>query len=162
MGDGPKVPDVLNGTYVPPETTSDATKQWLKSLAINNLQQQQWVQSNYADFQQGWRKVKECTSSENLHFGRFKAAVESKQVGQVHYLMSMIPMTSGFSPEKKGTNVMILKALKVFFLDKLRAIVLYEADFNHENRRLRMDAITAALSMNQIASEQFSRPGRSA
>ena len=134
---------------------SDATKQWLKSLAINNLQQRQWVQSNYADFQQGWRKVKERTSSGNLHFGHFKAAVESKQVGQVHYIMSMIPMTSGFSPDrwKKGTHVMILKAPAVFFLDNLRTIVLYEADFNHENRRLGKDAMTAALSMNQIAPE---------
>ena len=57
---------------------------------------------------------------------------------------------------------MILKTPEVFFLDKLRTIVLYEADFNHENRRLGKDAMSAALDMNHIAPEQFSRPGRSA
>ena len=164
MGDGPRVPDVLNGTYVPPQEVSDATKLWLKNMAIPNNEQRQWVQSSYEDFQKGWRKVKERTTSGSLHFGHFKAAVESKNVGKVHYIMSLIPMISGFSPRrwKQGTDVMILKAPEVYFLDKLRTIVLYEADFNHENRRIGKDAMKSALQSNKIAAEQFSRPGRSA
>ena len=76
----------------------------------------------------------------------------------------MIPMTSGFTPERwrKGTDVMILKAPNVFLLEKLRTIVLYEADFNHENRRLGKLGMDRALEQNKIAPEQFSRPGRSA
>ena len=67
-------------------------------------------------------------------------------------------MHRGFTPARwlQGTDVMILKAPNVFFLDKLRTIVLYEADFNHENRRMGKIAMDQALEQNQIAPEQFS------
>ena len=58
--------------------------------------------------------------------------------------------------------MMILKAPNVFLLEKLRTIVLYEADFNHENRRVGKIGMDMALEQGQIAPEQFSRPGRSA
>ena len=164
MGDGPKVQEVLNGTYIPPPDTSEATSTWLQSLKIKDPKQRKWLSTSYSNFQQGWKKVKERTSSGELHFGHFKSAIQSSQLGWVHYTMAMIPMHLGFSPSrwKQGTDVMLLKAPEVFFLDKLRTIVLYEADFNHENKRIGKDAMTAALNNNYIAAEQFSRPGRSA
>ena len=163
-GDGPKVDEVLNGTYLPPLGTTKATQLWLKSLAIPHNSQRQWLTTSLQNFRQGWKKVKERTTSGDLHFGHFKASVDSSKIGQLQYQMSILPMQAGFSPErwKQGTDVMILKAPEVYFLDKLRTIVLYEADFNHENRRLGKDAMQSALDSDLIAAEQFSRPGRSA
>ena len=57
---------------------------------------------------------------------------------------------------------MLLKDPEVYLLNKLRTIVLYEADFNHENKRLGRIAMQKALKLGKIANEQFSRPGRSA
>ena len=57
---------------------------------------------------------------------------------------------------------MLLKKEECYLLEKLRTIVLYEADYNHENKRLGRDAMNMALAQNKIADEQFSRPGRSA
>ena len=164
FGEGPQVEKVLTGTYTPPPGTSRATILWLQSLAIPDLLHREWYETSYKDFQKGWKKVKERTTSGDLHFGHFKASVDSTKIGELHYKLSMLPMQIGFSPErwKKGTDVMILKAPEVYFLDKLRTIVLYEADFNHENRRLGKDAMTLALEKDLIAKEQFSRPGRSA
>lgn len=163
-GEGPKVESVLDGSYEPPPGTSEATKLWLKSLASPNGNYREWYNTSYMDFQKGWKKVKERTTSGELHFGHFKSSVDSTKIGEVHYKLSMLPMHLGFSPArwKQGTDVMILKAPEVYFLDKLRTIVLYEADFNHENRRLGKDAMTMALKKDLISKEQFSRPGRSA
>ena len=47
-------------------------------------------------------------------------------------------------------------------LDKLRTIVLFESDFNHENKRLGREAMTLALDKGLVKDEQYSRPGRSA
>ena len=52
-----------------------------------------------------------------------------------HYYMAEIPFRSGYSPQRwrQATNVMILKQAGVYDIDKLRTIVLFEADFNHNN-----------------------------
>ena len=73
-------------------------------------------------------------------------------------------MTSGYSPKRwrQGTDVMLLKAPEIFLLKKLRTIVLYEADYNHENKRIGRDAMRLALKQGQIVKEQYSSPGRSA
>ena len=96
--------------------------------------------------------------------GHFKAGALHSKLSWMHFEMSIMPMKTGYSPErwKQGIDVMLLKAPDVFLLEKLRTIVLYEADFNHENKRLGRDAMKMALNQNLIADEQFSRPGRSA
>ena len=57
---------------------------------------------------------------------------------------------------------MLLKKEGYFLLEKLRTIVLYESDFNFENKRLGREAISLALDKGLIQDEQYSRPGRSA
>ena len=164
LGDGPRVKDILAGTYKAPEGSSDAVQRWLDTLVVKDTQDRRWVKATLTDYQEGWKKVKEKTSSGELHFGHFKAGTKLTNIGKVHYKLSMLPMTYGFSPQRwlQGTDVMILKAPNVYFLDKLRTIVLYEADFNHENRRLGKTAMDMAIRQDKIAPEQFSRPGRSA
>ena len=164
MGDGPEVPNVLNGTYVPPPGTSPVTAQWLKSLQVDDPQQAKQEIASWQEFQTGWNKVKERTASGELHMGHFKAGARHRNVGWVHFHLSTLPMSSGYSPKRwqKGIDVMLLKSPEVYLLQKLRTIVLYEADFNHENKRLGRDSMKLALAKDQISDEQFSRPGRSA
>lgn len=57
---------------------------------------------------------------------------------------------------------MLLKSSEIYLLDKLRIIVLYEADFNNENKQLGCNVMNMALDQNLIAEEQFCLPGRSA
>ena len=164
MGDGPKVASVLDGTYKPPHGTSEVTIAWLKRMKIEDPAALQTVKTSLADYRRGWRLIKEQTASGELHMGHFKAGAMHKKLGWVDFQMSLLPMATGYSPKRwqKGIDVMLLKAPEVFLLDKLRTIVLYEADFNHENKRLGKDAMGMALKQGMIAKEQFSRPGRSA
>ena len=163
LGDGPKVEEILKGQYKIPPGTPPVVQRWLDTLKCDPSQHK-WSQATLQDYKTGWNKVKERTSSGALHFGHFKAGVNTYTIGRVHYLMSMIPMQYGFSPQRwlQGTDVMILKQPDNFLLDKLRTIVLYEADFNHENKRIGKQAMSLALAKGRIAVEQFSRPGRSA
>ena len=57
---------------------------------------------------------------------------------------------------------MLLKKEGYFIVEKLRTIVLFESDFNQENKRLGREAMNLALDKNLISEEQYSRPGRSA
>ena len=164
MGDGPKVEAILQGTYKPPQGTSDTTKRWLKRMAIKDKTKLRTAKTSLSEYRRGWKLIKEQTASGELHMGHFKAGSIHKNLSWVHFQMSMIPMSTGYSPHRwrKGINVMLLKKPDVYLLEKLRTIVLYEADFNHENKRLGRNAMRMAISQGLIAKEQFSRPGRSA
>ena len=96
--------------------------------------------------------------------GHFKAGAQHPNVGWVHFHLSLIPMSSRYSPQRwqKGIDVMLLKAPEVYFLQKLQTVVLYEADFNQGNKRLGHKAMNMALAQGLISDEQFSCPGRSA
>ena len=164
MGDGPRVPDVLRGTYEPPRGSSAATKAWLKRMKRDKVTTVNSPTTSIQEFRKGWKKTKEKTASGELHMGHFKAGSLHTKIGWVHHQMSSIPMSTGYSPKrwKTGTDVMLLKSPDVYLLEKLRTIVLYEADFNHENKRTGRDGMRLALDQEKIAEEQFSRPGRSA
>ena len=57
---------------------------------------------------------------------------------------------------------MLLKKLKEIRADKLRTILLMEADFNHLNKKMGRDLMSQAERMKLIAPEQFgSRKGHS-
>ena len=164
MGDGPRVSEVLKGTYVPPPGTSKMTRRWLKQMKRKDFRNEKHLNTTLNKFRAGWKLMKEQTASGELHMGHFKAGASHKNLGWVHYQLSMVPMMTGYSPKRwrKGIDIMLLKDPEVYLVEKLRTIVLYEADFNHENKRLGRKAMNLALSKKLVADEQFSRPGRSA
>ena len=55
--------------------------------------------------------MKEHTSSRDIHFGHYKAAIEDDSLMQMHYNLAEIPFRTGYAPWrwKSATNVMILK-----------------------------------------------------
>jgi ankyrin repeat protein len=52
-------------------------------------------------------------------------------------------------------NVMLEKKQGNFRMDKLHAILLYECDFNHNNKQLRRDVKYYAEDLELIAKEQY-------
>ena len=79
--------------------------------------------------------------------------------------MTSIPYETGISPERwqHGTNVMLEKQAMNFWVDKLRAILLYEADFNQNNKKFGREMMYTAEDLQAIAPEQFgSRAGLTA
>ena len=57
---------------------------------------------------------------------------------------------------------MILKKSGLYNVDKLRTIVLYEADFNHNNKFLGKSMMQYAVPRNLIAKEKYSIPKKKA
>ena len=164
LGDGPEIINVLNGTYIPPEGTSWATRRWLQQMKISNPMARNEIVTSLKDYRDGWKKSNERTASGELHMGHFKASAAHDRLGWFNFLMALLPYSCGYVPSRwqQGTDVMLLKKEELFLLSKLRTIVLYEADYNHENKRLGRAAMKLAISKGKIAKEQFSRPSRSA
>ena len=164
LGDGPKVQDILNGTYQFPPGTTDITKKWLKNLYIPRGDTREAILTSLTEYKRGWKMAREHTASGELHFGHYKAGAMHDMISWANFVMAGIPRATGFVPErwKRGTDVMLLKKEGLFLLDKLRTIVLFESDFNQENKRLGREAMNLALDKKLITEEQYSRPGRSA
>ena len=163
LGDGPAVPKILNGTYECPPGTPAAVRMWLQTLYIPNRDNREATLQSMRDYRKGWNLAREHTASGELHFGHYKAGSQHDMICWANYVMSSLPRSTGFSPQRwlHGTDVMLLKKEGFFLLEKLRTIVLMESDFNYENKRLGKEAMTLALEKNMITDEQYSRPGRS-
>ena len=106
--------------------------------------------------------MKEKNSSRELHFGHFKAACGNPLNIMSHYMFAEIPFRAGYAMERwrSATNVMILKETGNYDIDRLRTIVLYEADFNHNNKFFGKSIMNHTVPNKRIAKEQYSIPGR--
>jgi hypothetical protein len=73
-----------------------------------------------------------------LTIPQLKAQLLDEYIIQVDSSFARIPYQWGFSPSRwrKGIDVMLEKKKGVYNIDKLRAILLYEADFNQNNKKL--------------------------
>jgi hypothetical protein len=91
------------------------------------------------EYRDGWRTMRENTASgiSGLHFGHFKAHEKDLLLSTLDALLAQIPFEKGFSPERwrQGIEVMLLKLPGNFNVEKMRAILLFEADFNFNNKR---------------------------
>ena len=116
-------------------------------------------------FINGWKKMKEETSAASftgIHFGHLKAASLDPTLADFEAAISHIPYATGYNPSqwKKSICCMIKKKADVDLVTKLRTIVLTEADFNFNNKKLGREGIQHAEKNNLIAKEQYgSRKG---
>ena len=92
----------------------------------------------------GWSKVKEQTSSgrSGLHFGHFIAGCGDDNIAALEACLSSIPWQTGYAPSrwKQGLNIMIEKKEGVIDVERLRTILLLEADYNQGNKGLGPEA----------------------
>ena len=92
------------------------------------------------DFQKYWRGVKERTSSSisTLHFGHYKAAALDQDLSEAHSILLHIATRRGISLQRwrRGLTIMLEKIPGCTLVEKLRAILLMEADYNMLNKLL--------------------------
>ena len=169
LGVGKAANEILNGTFVVPEEVDEWAARLIPFLARAP------VETSWKGFEperlvsvtshvEGWRKAKERTASgpSGITFAHFKAGTRDSVVSDFESMMSSIPYETGISPDRwqQGTNVMLEKQKGNFRVDKLRAILLYEADFNQNNKKLGREMMFKAEDLKAIAKEKFGSRSR--
>jgi hypothetical protein len=141
--------EILNGSFIPPSGTDtytvqmlDALKRPLPSAMAPTSESFGQIDTSITkeDFQDYWRKANERISSSwsQLHFGHYIAASKDDLLSEIHAIKLHIAVNTGhsFPRWKKGLTVMLEKTPGVILVEKLRAILLMEADFNFTNKLL--------------------------
>ena len=90
------------------------------------------------EFTTYWKRAKESTSSSlsGRHFGHYKAAANQPHLAYLHSTICNLAYTKGQPLPRwtSGLTVMLEKEPGVINVEKLRAILLLEADFNFANK----------------------------
>ena len=102
---------------------------------------------------------KKGPASNNKH--SFKAGCLHRYMGWFLHIRSLIPFSTGFSPKRwrQETDVIPLKKTQTYSVDKLRTILLYDADSNHETKRIARVEIKMAIEQEKIAGNSSTHPG---
>jgi hypothetical protein len=91
-----------------------------------------------SEFQYYWRKFRQKTSSTILgaHAGHYKSATFLDMVTNFLSRKIMLKVRGGCPPERWGHGLQVLleKVAGVALVNKLRAILLMEADFSYMNK----------------------------
>ena len=162
---------IITGTYDIPTSLDPATAMILKEIGkmgmkIVNGDSNEIVISP-EDFKRFWKKVNEFTSSSmsGVHYGHYKAAIQDPQSTNALALQLTIIACSGIPPESwsVGLQVMLEEISGVCLVEKLRAIQLYEVDFNCYNQFIfGRQAMQTLTDSGFIPEELFSQKGSTA
>jgi hypothetical protein len=113
-------------------------------------------------FQYYWRQFKEQTLSSisGIHAGHYKSATHSDTV--TNFLARKITLIArdGCPPNRwgHGLQVMLEKVAGVALVNKLRAILLMEADFKYINKWIfGHEAINKMYALGYVAEDQYSQ-----
>ena len=106
-----------------------------------------------------WRKAKERTSAgiSGLHFGMFKAQAKDPECASLDASMRSVAYRTGhvYPRWKKGVDVVLLKRQLDFRVEKLRTILLLEADANMNYKQLGRDGMWNGLRSGVAAKEDY-------
>ena len=131
---------ILGGTYQYKEDVEEETKKVLAEFSkafqkSSNLDYNQHISAQ--DYTKYWRGRKEKTSSSysRLHFGHWIACADSPYLASLHAKRIELAFRCGAPLYRwqSGLSVMLEKVAGINLVDKLRAILLMEADFNFAN-----------------------------
>ena len=135
--------EVLGGTYDYFADFHPGTKELLEECARIRAQV---PENSVCDFlgrrewQRRWLKAKENTSLSvfTLHFGHYIAGDKSDMISYVDSFKTSISLKHGtlLGRRANGLSVMLEKELGCTLINKLRAILLMEAEFNFSNKIL--------------------------
>jgi len=129
--------NVIDGTFSPPMQCNTQMAKFLSAVyqppTINDI-----LPHSECNYSQGWRKACEMTgsSASGIHFSHYITGTFNPDILIINATMANIPLWTGFAYDrwKKGINVMIKKTNGNFNVEKLRIILLFEADFNANNK----------------------------
>ena len=168
LGNTESAQQILDGTYISPPGTNQHTNEYLHQLKydINAHNEPPIAILPTKDYISGWKKKKEFTSAgkSGWTFSHSKTCALQQQSADFEAAMAHIPYITGYTPIEwqVGVDIMIYKKINLDRVDKLRTIVLKEADANFNDGRLGRDMMKHAEKHNMIAREQYgSRKGHS-
>lgn len=114
---------------------------------------------NEEDFISGWKKTKEFTATgkSGVHFGHFKASIQNQTIMDIDRKLAEVSLKYGYSLTRwqQGTDIMIPKKSDSIRVDRLRTIVLFEADFNFVNKIIGKRLMNNAEQAKSLAPEQY-------
>jgi hypothetical protein len=163
MATTPAASQIVQGSYKIPSTVGKATRNFLKACQRpKDFKLPEFDHCSKDQYIRAWRKARESTGSGKLHFGHWKSGIKDEQVAHMQWLITFLP--GKFSPIswRQATDVMILKKSGVLNIERLRTIVLYEADYNFFNKCVGRQAMDNGIYNNLVAEEQYSKPNSSA
>ena len=166
-GNGPEVPNILNGTYTPLPGTSKPVCTFLhymcRSSKTLTLQISDCFMS-LEEFVHSWKGVRTSTSSIGPHIGHYKAATQNLQLTKIFHMKLEIPFLGVFAPDRypKWLDVMIMKKAESNSIGDLRTVVLFDSEANHGNKWIGKFTMNKAVQQGDIATEQYSQTGHSA
>ena len=163
---------ITEGTFDIPEEIDEATAEILEEIGSMGMQLANGSVSititiTPEEFRQYWKRAREGTSSSlsGVHFEHYEAAAHSAELsGFLAKQVTLIART-GCPPKRwsRGLTVVLEKIAGLALFNKLRAILLMEADFNMHNKIIfgkRM--LDSARSGGMIPDEHFSDKGKTA
>jgi len=162
---------IITGTYKIPTDLEPATAMILKEIGKLGMKivngDNNKIIITPEDFKQFWKKVNKFTSSSmsGVHYGHYKAAIQDPQSTNVLALQLTVIAGSGIPPDSWSVRlqVMLEKIAGVCLVEKLRAIQLYEADFNCYNQFIfGRQAMQTLTDSGYIPEELFSQKGSTA
>ena len=129
---------ILHGKFTPDPLLDDHTNKFLSAIATTKSLSPISIAVTAKDFQSYWKSCRERTSSSlsNRHFGHYKASAFNLYLSEIHACMGHLALRHGtfLFRWSKGLTVMLEKEAGVKKVNKLRAILLMEADFNFLNK----------------------------
>jgi hypothetical protein len=157
---------ILEGTYEIPDDIDDATALILDEIARIGMEivshDGEKITITPEDFRRYWKAAKEKTSSSisDIHFAHYKAAVHSDKITALLSKKLTVIARCGIPPSRwgSGLQVMLEKIAGVALVNKLRAILLMEADYNFHNKWVfGHKALDKIMNSGYIPEGQFSK-----
>jgi len=119
-------------------------------------------QRSLQEYTDGWRKAQEATSSSlsGIHFGHYMAGTFNPEILIFNATMANIPLKTGYSPDRwqEGLNIMLKKSPGNLNVEKLWIILLFEAEFNANNKWISWAVMRYTELLNLLAEEQYRSP----
>ena len=100
-----------------------------------------------------------------VHFGHYKAASYNTNLFTLQAVKLLLAAATGIPLARWGTGITILldKVPGNIYIDKMRAICLFEADFNYLNKFVfAKQMMGKALDAGIVPAEQFAKRGSQA
>jgi ribonuclease HI len=174
------VQDILHGSYDRElDSLSEEARVWLLQLKEKDFVGAGGIISthvSFGDWVQGWAKMRESTASApGGHYGHYKTISvaarlpedhpdHSTVLAHIYAKMMSIPLKQGFAPVRwrQCIDAIIEKIPGQPIIEKLRIIMLYEADFNFALKLVWGKRLIRNAEFYKIlgTSNHGSRPGR--
>ena len=137
VADGPTVGSILDGTYeFPPEYDAYTKQLCLEAAKISTKTAENKITTfiSRQDFQDWWLKANENiqSSKSGNHVGHYIAAADSDYLSSLHAARLNLALECGvpYARWGHGLTCLLEKEFGSIYINKLRAICLFEADFN--------------------------------